>query len=121
MFLKFIQKLLTVFEYFLNNSYLSLFEREKFSKDMHSSPDLNSFNDGVAIVMQGPIIIKDNFTFETLSIYKKRYPKVLLVLSTWDDYLEKDLKKFTDIGIEVLKNKKPKYYKYRQTNLCNKP
>jgi hypothetical protein len=117
MILKLIQKLLFFFEYFVNNSYLSLFEREKFSNDMHSSPDLNSFNDRVAIVMQGPIIIKDNFTFETLSLYKKRYPKVLLVLSTWDDYLEKDLKKFTDIGIEVLKNKKPKYYGFSNINL----
>ena len=117
MILRLIQKLLITLEYFVNNSYLSLFEREKFSNDIHSLPDLKSFNDRVAIVMQGPIITKDNFTFETLSLYRKRYPNVLLVLSTWDDNIDQDLQKIIDIDVEVLENKKPKYFGYSNINL----
>ena len=117
MILYLIKKSLLIFEYFVNNSFLSLFEREKFSDDMHGSPDLNSFKDQIAIVMQGPIITKDNFTFETLSLYRKRYPNVLIILSTWDDYSDQELKMFSEVGVKVLKNNKPKHFGFSNINL----
>ena len=43
-------------------------------------------NDGskVAIVVQGPVIIKNDFTFETLKLYVNIFPNEIIVLSTWD-------------------------------------
>ncbi len=61
----------------------------------------------VAIVMQGPIIYDQDFTLETIKIYKKLFPQVIIILSTWDyekkEYIE-EIKKETE---EVLLNKVP--------------
>ncbi len=47
----------------------------------------------VAIIMQGPLILEDNFTLETIKIYNLLYPGVSIIVSTWDnenkDYIEK--------------------------------
>ena len=46
-------------------------------------PDISTFKEKVAIVMQGPIVLKDNFTYETLN-YIESASKNKLILSTWN-------------------------------------
>lgn len=36
------------------------------------------------IVMQGPLRIEEDFTLETVRFYKKEYPNVLVIVSTWN-------------------------------------
>ncbi len=39
---------------------------------------------GVAVVMQGPLIAANNFTLETIKIYKKTFfPDTIIIVSTW--------------------------------------
>lgn len=45
----------------------------------------------VCIVIQGPIKKEDNFTIETIKLYKKYYRKTPIVVSTWDTESEEDL------------------------------
>ena len=89
--------------------YFSIVSRLKGSDDIGAKPDIGSFKDKVAIVMQGPIVTKDNFTYETLKIYRKRFPKISLILSTWDEYSKDELSKFKTINVEIIKNSKPDY------------
>ena len=67
--------------------------------------------------MQGPIILNDNFTEETLKIYSKRFPNVKLILSTWDEYDSRLIKRIENIGVEVILNVKPDYYGFSNINL----
>lgn len=52
----------------------------------------------VGIVLQGPIRRDDNFTLNTVRLFRKRYPEVQLVFSTWKDslsnYEKQTLKKY---------------------------
>lgn len=47
----------------------------------------------VGIVIQGPLNHKDNFTLETVRLYKKYYPQTPIIVSTWDSEREEDLKR----------------------------
>lgn len=40
---------------------------------------------GMAIVIQGPLDKQDNFTLETVKLYKVYYPNALIIVSTWTD------------------------------------
>ena len=89
--------------------YLSMVLRLRKSDSVCAKPDVSDFKDKVAIVMQGPIVIKDNFTYETLKIYKKRFPEIVIILSTWDNYSKDELNKFKKINVEIIENTKPDY------------
>lgn len=61
-----------------------------------------------AIVMQGPVIHEDDFTFESLLRYRKIYPESLIILSTWKNQVEDVYRlKLESIGIVVMENDVP--------------
>lgn len=60
-----------------------------------------------AIVVQGPVMKKDNFTLETVLLYKKYFPNSLIVLSTWEGEDEYCVEQAKRACVEVILNKKP--------------
>lgn len=93
------------FLYFSTNSYISVVVRPKFSKNFNINPFQKNSSDA-AILIQGPI--KDNIKFlnETIKIYKKNFPKTIIVLSMWD-YEEKFLNVYLKNQIDkVIVNKR---------------
>lgn len=117
MLIKLLFNFLKIIEKFSSKYFFSLIKREKYSDHINAHPDVVSFNDKVSIVMQGPIIEKQEFTFETLKLYRKRYPNVKLILSTWDNYDKSLISKFTEIGVEVILNSMPDYFGISNVNL----
>jgi len=99
------------------NKYLSLTSREVCASQINAAPDITIFDKKGAIVMQGPIIEKDQFTLETLKIYRKRFPEMILILSTWENYSSDILRNYRDIGVKVIENKKPAYFGISNINL----
>lgn len=75
------------------------------------------FDADVAIVMQGPVFLKDNFTYKTLSYYRFIYPNVPIVLSTWkgeiSDHLRKDLEQ---LDVTIIESELPKMPGYGHVN-----
>lgn len=61
----------------------------------------------IGIVIQGPIKQENNFTLESIRIYKKNFNSCLIILSTWEDEDEHYIRRCKDDGIEILLNKKP--------------
>ena len=116
-FFKIIIILIKNLEIFSSKYFFSVVKREKHSDHINALPDVSSFNDKVSIVMQGPIIEKQEFTLETLKLYRKRYPNVKLILSTWDNYEKSLISKFTEIGVEVILNSMPDYFGISNVNL----
>ena len=117
MLIKLLFKSIKIIEQFSSKYFLSVIKREKYSDYINANPDVGSFNHKVSIVMQGPIIEKQEFTLETIKLYRKRYPNVKLILSTWDNYDKSLISKFTEIGVEVILNSMPDYFGISNVNL----
>lgn len=61
-----------------------------------------------AIVVQGPVRKRNNFTLETLLLYKRFFPNAMIILSTHeggDDYY---IKRAKEAGVEVIISRRPK-------------
>jgi hypothetical protein len=94
-------------------------EREKLFNTYHSRP-MNSASvctrsdevrnqKRLGIVIQGPIIGENDFTLETVKIYKKHFSDALIILSTWEDEDSAAVMRFEELGISVILNEKPNY------------
>lgn len=64
---------------------------------------------GFAVVMQGPVCEQDQFSLETLRIYRKLMPTAKLIVSTWEDTPESVLAPLRREGVEVVLSRKPEY------------
>lgn len=99
------------------NSFTFFFtytKKPKFANNFSLfSQDVNNIHN-VSIIIQGPIISKDNFTLETIKIYKKIFPSHIIILSTW---LDQDTFIFDNLDIVILKNSYPVNYGIHNINL----
>lgn len=67
-----------------NSDYFFSFNvRSKKAEDLITKEDKSPHADQFAIIMQGPLVAKDDFTLETIKIYNKIYKDVLVIVSTW--------------------------------------
>lgn len=88
--------------------YLSLLRRPKRAKQFVSIEESTPIRRKTAIVMQGPLISKDDFTVETVRIYHKIYPGVVVIVSTWEDEDQEILEKLSRLErCYVVLSKKP--------------
>lgn len=64
--------------------------------------------DATAILLQGPFVEIDNFTIGTLRLYRRFYPDVPIILSTWHcpDVFLSDIK---NLGVHLIINDQPLY------------
>jgi hypothetical protein len=69
------------------------------------------------IVLQGGILKKHDFTFETIKLYKKVYSGVNIILSTWDDEDQHYLKKIESENVTIVLSKKPDFFGESNVNL----
>jgi hypothetical protein len=87
-----------------SNSFLSLHLRPK--KDLEIQ-GIDQDNSNVGIIIQGPLMEKDDFTLNTIKIYKKLFKNVQIVLSTWDTENKAYLTKIRELNIHVILNEYP--------------
>lgn len=71
----------------------------------------------VAFVVQGPIVKSNSFTYETLKLYKFKYPNAIIILSTWEEYREEVNSWSRKLGIIILINSKPQISGFSNINL----
>lgn len=97
--------------------FISLFERAtdefgayvtrpKWSEGFIQEP-LSEAGIKIGIILQGAILKANNFTLETVKLYKRIMPHAIIIISTWkneDDYI---IDKFEQLGIEVVKSEEP--------------
>lgn len=90
------------------NFYFSYhFRPKKMIKIIDNSIRIKNNLKKVGIIIQGPLKLEDNFTYETIRYYKKIYKNCEIILSTWSDEENKELEKIEKLGINILKNKRP--------------
>jgi hypothetical protein len=81
--------------------------RPLFAKDVRIIPDIRSETQSVAILIQGPLCNEHDFTLETVRLYKKAFPKVVIILSTWEEEKNDHMRKIRNEDIHIIENKKP--------------
>lgn len=89
--------------------FITFHTRPIYSKDITHAADTLVHTPSVAIVLQGPILKKYDFTLETIRIYKKVYKGLTIIVSTWENEEPIYLKKIREEGVEIVLNKKPAY------------
>jgi len=98
-------------------NFITFHYRPKYSDEIDvKSFDCNS-DFSWAIVMQGPIKKEDNFTYETLKLYRKHYPNAILVLSTWETEDIDIINAIKKLGVDVVLNKIPEFRGQYNINL----
>lgn len=70
-----------------------------------------------AIVMQGPLIKKANYTILTLNLYRKLYPEIRIILSTWRGLDQRTFEYLKNINVEVIESDQPKLKGWANINL----
>jgi hypothetical protein len=87
--------------------FITEHKRPKNSADFNIKSQLSSRDESVAIVLQGPILTTDDFTYQTLLLYAKNFKNAILIVSTWADEDEETIKKIQSTGAIVIQNGKP--------------
>lgn len=95
---KIIYSILEKFEEIIN-AYWTYTIRPAMSNEV--SKGNKSFSDpSTAIMLQGPIVYKRNFTVETVKLYAKRYPECKIIVSTWKEEKEiNELEKIENVYV----------------------
>jgi hypothetical protein len=87
--------------------YFTCHLRPIFTEGIETLPDNFYTFSNIAIIIQGPIIKENDFTFESVRLYKKIFHKSKIILSTWNDEDRSYLEKFKNEDIFVVLNNKP--------------
>ncbi|PIY93595.1 MAG: hypothetical protein COY69_00840 [Candidatus Magasanikbacteria bacterium CG_4_10_14_0_8_um_filter_32_14] len=91
----------------INNSFFTFHFRPINSEDYNLWSDPVYSTPLMALVMQGPLKKENNFTLESIRIYKKIFPNTHIIVSTWEDEKEKYIEQIKEEGVFVVLNKKP--------------
>jgi hypothetical protein len=79
--------------------------------------DKSTVYNSASIVMQGPLLEKNNFTYETIKLYASQVNPANIILSTWENENPIVLKQLEDLGITILLNKMPSFNGNQNINL----
>ncbi|MBW4889905.1 hypothetical protein KXQ82_09265 [Mucilaginibacter sp. HMF5004] len=88
--------------------YLRLQSRPKFF-DKTSYPSYPHINADYGILLQGQIIAEDNFTLETVKLYKHVYPNAVIVVSTAAETDRVLIEAIESIGVPVVTYAVPQF------------
>lgn len=90
------------------NSFFSFHFRPKKTEEIiDDSVRIKNKFDKIGIVIQGPLKLENDFTYETIKYYKKVYSECIIILSTWEDERKNVLEKIEELGVRVIRNEKP--------------
>lgn len=89
--------------------FITFHTRPMFAAGVFLDPrDVDHDYSEYAIVVQGLISKRNNFTLETLLLYKRFFPKALIILSTHEGEDEYCIEQAKQAGVEVVVSGRPK-------------
>lgn len=87
-----------------------------YADDYHAVKTEQKKYPALAVVMQGGICYNNDFTLETIKLYRKTFKNCTLILSTWAHENEGLLKQIENLGCIVLRNTRPEVKCFDNTN-----
>ena len=94
------------------NSYFTYHLRPKYASDVKTQNTEVISEQKMAIIIQGPIVYDENFTIESIKLYRKLHPNSVVILSTWHSEDEKIVLSAKNLGAQIILNHKPEKYAY---------
>jgi WavE lipopolysaccharide synthesis len=91
--------------------------RPKFAEDIVQTSIERHNEDSIGVVMQGPLILKDNFTYNSCKLYCKFFPNSKFILSTWIGEDVSTIDKIRNLGWIVILNEPPTNRGYANINM----
>lgn len=67
----------------IEKGFFTWHKRPIYLGDWPQVPEASFLGKSAGIVIQGPLVLKRNFTLETAKLYRALYPEVPIVISTW--------------------------------------
>lgn len=105
-----------LYRFFKKNVFITERYRAKFFYNLKNF--IIDESDDVAILIRGPIIGKEDFTLNTIYLYRKYYPNAPIYISTWDNEKSKLKNLFQDNKTKIISSKFEKPASgYGSTNL----
>lgn len=89
----------------------------KISTELSKFPQYLNSGKGVALILQGPILERNDFTLETVKLYRHLYPNLNIIISTWIGVDPKLISQFEKNNVVVLQSEKPKFGGFSNINL----
>lgn len=102
--------------YIENNKFITYDEKPVFAIDYRENNDQLKTPQVLTIIMQGPIISENNFTVETIKIYKRTFPDCPIIVSTWKTEPEDAILAIREQGVTVLLNDEPPIKGWKNVN-----
>lgn len=96
----------TDFHFFARKHYETVRLRPK-SPDASEGFKWTSSHADTAIVLQGPLERRDNFTLSTIRLYKCLWPEAQVILSTWEGTPTRDLSAAESLGAQIVLSSDP--------------
>ncbi|MBU0730882.1 MAG: WavE lipopolysaccharide synthesis family protein [Proteobacteria bacterium] len=81
--------------------------RPESSSEIATWSDQNASTRRLGIVLQGPLLKTDDFTFETVKLYRKHFPDTVIIISTWEAEDPVILKNLEALGAVVVTSRTP--------------
>ena len=99
-------------------AHWTTFHRRPLSaRDVETWSDLPaSVLTGIGIVIQGPVLRQNDFTLESITLYRKLFPGVPIIISTWDDTDAGVLSALSELGVTTVLSSTPSYRGYGNVN-----
>ena len=89
------------------NKFLTIHNRPMLANAVGTWSDPLLAIPTIALVLQGPLVLDNNFTLETIRLYKKHFTQSMIIVSTWEGENADYLTKIKAEGVELILNAKP--------------
>ncbi len=87
--------------------FLTFHARPKLAKDFGAWSDPNPDARRVVVVVQGPIVLQEDFTVESVRIYQKTFAGCQVVVSTWEGEDAAAVGRLRDAGADLIFGSRP--------------
>lgn len=89
--------------------YISYSETPKYAEMLNLSVFGVNADVKMAVIIQGPLILDNNYTLETVRYYKKIFPETKVIVSTWKDSDCDTIDEMKKLGAIIVLNEYPSY------------
>jgi len=89
------------------DTFVTLHARPRRAAAIGTRSDAMNRQERIGIVLQGPLRLEDDFTPETVRLYRRHFPAAAVIVSTWSDENAAALERIERAGAIVLRNAKP--------------
>lgn len=98
-------------------SFVTYHRRPKYAVDVEGIPSRAGTKAKLAVVLQGPLRLEDDFTVETVKLYKRSFRDADLIVSTWRGSDGQAISRLREIGVTVVENEQPEFRGVSNINL----